>query len=181
MGKNGDTFDERLRSRNGHRIMVEIGLRIGMGIAARIRSRIVHWNSEKEVQLKWAKFGAAISGRSGLKKSRIQRIFVGVPDRHRLKFKARFLPHGNSPIHSLLILQSRCPSDVLSSRIVHRTRHIRSQNRGTSRNGLVDGETSHVSESSRSNRISTSHLFARRQAADKAFKLISFNSSQGTL
>jgi hypothetical protein len=39
------------------------------GIVARIRSRIVHWNSEKEVQLKWAKFGAAISRQSSLKKS----------------------------------------------------------------------------------------------------------------
>jgi hypothetical protein len=30
---NGDTFDERLRSRNGHRIMEEIGPRIERGLS----------------------------------------------------------------------------------------------------------------------------------------------------
>jgi hypothetical protein len=71
--------------------------------------------------------------------SRIQRVFVGVTDQHRPKFKARFLLHGNSPIHSLLTLQSRRPSDVLSSPDpLHQMLHIRSQNRGKSRNGLTD-------------------------------------------
>jgi len=38
------------------------------GIVARIRSRIVHWNSVKNVQLQWAKFRTAISRRSSFKK-----------------------------------------------------------------------------------------------------------------
>jgi hypothetical protein len=38
------------------------------GIVARIRSRIVHLNSVKNVQLQWAKFRAAISRRSSFKK-----------------------------------------------------------------------------------------------------------------
>ena len=131
--------------------------------------------------------GQSLSGRvsglqsvadSVLRSCQIQKRFVGVTDQHRLKFKARFPLRRNSPIHSLLTLQSRRPSDVLSSPDrLHRIRHILSQNRGTNRNGLIEVETSDVSESSRSNRISTLHLFARRQAADKAFKLISFNSS----
>jgi hypothetical protein len=39
------------------------------GIVAPIRSRIAHWISEKEIQLKWAKFRAQSSRRSSLKKS----------------------------------------------------------------------------------------------------------------
>jgi hypothetical protein len=39
------------------------------GIVARIRSRIVHLNSVKNVQLQWANFRATISLRSSLKKS----------------------------------------------------------------------------------------------------------------
>jgi hypothetical protein len=38
------------------------------GIAARIRSRMAHWKSEKSVQLMWANFKAAISRQSGLNK-----------------------------------------------------------------------------------------------------------------
>jgi hypothetical protein len=38
------------------------------GIVARIRSRIIHCDDVKNVQLKWANFGAAISRRSSLKK-----------------------------------------------------------------------------------------------------------------
>jgi len=38
------------------------------GILARIRSRIAYWNRVKNVQLQWAKFGAAIRLRSSLKK-----------------------------------------------------------------------------------------------------------------
>ena len=38
------------------------------GIAARIRSRMTHWNSVKNVQLQWANFRAAISLRSSLNK-----------------------------------------------------------------------------------------------------------------
>jgi hypothetical protein len=38
------------------------------GIVARIRSRIAHWNSVKNVRLQWANFKAAISLRSSLKK-----------------------------------------------------------------------------------------------------------------
>ena len=67
----------------------------------------------------------------------IQRVFVGVIDQHRRKFKTRFLLHGNSPLHSLRTLQSHCPSDGLSSLdCQHRMRHIRRQNRGTNRSGL---------------------------------------------
>ena len=179
MGTNGDTFDERLRSRNGHRIMDGIGPTIERGLW-------LEFGRELSTAMMSRTFSS--SGRtSGLQSAvdpvsrscRIQRVFVGVTDQHRLKFKARFLLRRNSPIHFLLTLQSRLPSDVLSSPDrLHRTRHIRSQNRGTNRNGLIEVETSDVSESSKSNRISTSHLFARRQAADKAFKLTSFNSSQ---
>ena len=132
-------------------------------ILSRIRSRIAYWNSVKNVQLQWANFRAAISPRSSLKNPPIQKVSVGVPDRHRLKFQARFLLRRNSPIHSLHTLQSRRPSDVLSSPDrLHRMRHIRSQNRGTNRNGLIEVEPSDVSESFRSNRVSTPHLFARR-------------------
>jgi len=39
------------------------------GIVARIRSRIVHWNADKNVQRVWANIRAVISRRSSLKKS----------------------------------------------------------------------------------------------------------------
>jgi hypothetical protein len=38
------------------------------GIVARIRSQIAHWVSEQKTQLRWTKFGPAISRRFGLKK-----------------------------------------------------------------------------------------------------------------
>jgi hypothetical protein len=55
---------------------------------------------------------------------------------------------------------------------------IRNQNRGMNRNGLIEGETSDVSEPSKSDRVSISQVFTQQQAADKAFKLIFINSSQ---
>jgi hypothetical protein len=39
------------------------------GIVARIRSRLSHWNSDKEAHLRWANFRALISRRSSLNKS----------------------------------------------------------------------------------------------------------------
>jgi len=146
---------------NGHRIMEGIGPRIETGLSLEFGRDL----STGIVTMK-----SSLSGRSsGLQSAfdpvsrspRIQRVSVEVTNQHRLKFKARFLLHGNSPIHSLLTLQSHRPSDVLSSPDrLHRMRHIRSQNRGTSRNGLIEVETSDVAESSRSNRVSTPHLFA---------------------
>jgi hypothetical protein len=88
---------------------------------------------------------------------------VGVIYQHRLKFKARFLLRRNSPTHSLLSLQIYRPSDVLSSPDrLRRMRHIRSQNRGTSRNGLIEVETSDASEFFRSDRVITPYLFVPR-------------------
>ena len=110
--------------------------------------------------------GGRVSGLQSLADSvsrscQIQKRFVGVTDQNRLKFAARFLLHGNSLLHLLRTPQNHCLSDVLSSPDrLHRMLRIRNQNRGMNRNGLIEVETSDVSESSRSNRISTSHLFA---------------------
>jgi hypothetical protein len=72
----------------------------------------------------------------------MQRVFVGVLDQYRRKFKTRFLLHGDLPLHSLRTLQSHCPSDGLSSLdCQHRMRHSRRQNRGTNRSGLSSSET----------------------------------------
>jgi hypothetical protein len=92
----------------------------------------------------------------------ILKRFVGVTDRHRLKFAAKFLLHGNSLLHPLRTLQNHRLSDVLSSPDrLHRVLRIRKQNRGTNRNGLIDEETSDVSVYSRPRRVSTWHRFAQ--------------------
>ena len=72
----------------------------------------------------------------------IQKRLVGVTDRHRLKFAAKFQLHGSSLLHPLRTPQNRRLSDALSSPDrLHRMPHIRNQNRGTRRNGLIDEET----------------------------------------
>jgi hypothetical protein len=159
--------------------MEEIGPRIETGLL---------FEFGRELPTALVSISRSLTGRnSGLQSAvdsdprscQIQKVFMEVTDQHRLKFTAKFLLHGNSLLHSLSTLENHHLSAVLSSPDrLHRTLHIRDQNRGTSRNGLIDGETFDVSESSRSHRVLTSHLFAQWQAADKSFELISFKSSQ---
>ena len=70
---------------------------------------------------------------------------MGVTDRHRLTFAARFQLHGNSLLRPLRTPQNHRLSDALSSPDrLHRMLRIRNQNRGMNRDGLIDEETSDV-------------------------------------
>jgi hypothetical protein len=78
----------------------------------------------------------------------MQRVFIVMTGQLRPKFSRRVRVHSNLPIHSLLTLQSRCPRGILSSPDrLHRMLLIRSQNRGTSRSGLIDVLTSYTEDS----------------------------------
>ena len=133
------------------------------GIGARIRSRFVHWIDERKDPAHMGELQRC--NQPSIQSQQVpesREIFVGVLDQYRRKFKTRFLLHGDFPLHSLRTLQSHCPSDGLSSLDCrHRMRHSRHQNRGTNRSGLSSSETSDVSESSRSYRRPTSHLFSQ--------------------
>jgi hypothetical protein len=134
---------------NGHRIMETIGPTIETGLSLEF-GRELPIGLMRERSSSHGRTSALQSAVDPVSTSpQIQRVFVGVLDQYRRKFKTRFLLHGNSPLHSLRTLQSHRPSDGLSSPDRrHRMRHSRRQNRGTNRNGLSSSETSDVSESS---------------------------------
>ena len=166
MGKNGDSFDARLRSRNGHRITEGIGPRIEKGLSLEF-GRDLPIGLMREISSSYGRTSALQSAVDPVSTSPpMQRVFVGVLVQYRRKFKTGFLLHGDLPLHSLRTLRSRCPSDGLSSLdCQHRMRHSRRQNRGTNRSGLSSSETSDVPQSSRLYRRPTSHLFTQLETA----------------
>jgi hypothetical protein len=111
------------------------------GLVARIRSRIAPLIRENKTQLEWS----AISHRSVLKSSQIQKHFARVTDRLRWKFGVMFLLHSNSRLNSLHPPQNHRLRDVVSSPDrLHRMQRIRNQNRGMNRSGLISEATSDV-------------------------------------
>ena len=156
MGKNGDNFDERFRSQNGHRIMETIGKTIETGLALEF-GRKLPVGSMREKLSSHGRTSVLLLAVDPVSTSpQMHRVFAGVRTQYRRKFETRFPLHGNRQLHSLRTLQNHRPSDGLSSLDCrHRMRHSHRQNRGTNRNGLSSSETSGVSESSRSYRRPT--------------------------
>ena len=159
---NGDSFDARLRSPNGHRIMEGIGPRIKTGLLLESGCELPTGLVSRKQSSSGRVLGPQSVADSVSRSCQIQKRFVGVTEQNRLKFVARFAVPGNSLLHPRHTPQNHHPSVVLSSPDrLHRVLRIRKQKRGTNRNGLIDEKTSDVSVYSRPNRVSTWHCFAQ--------------------
>ena len=135
--KNGDNFEERFRSQSGHRNMEKIGQTIETGFALEFGRKLPIGLMREKPSSHGRTSVLQLAVDPVSTSPRFQRVFVGVLDQYRRKFKIRFLLHGDSPLHSLRTLRSHCPSDGLSSLDCrHRMRHSRRRNRGTNRSGL---------------------------------------------
>ena len=100
------------------------------GIVARIRLRIATGLVSRRQSLSGRVLGLQSVADSVSRSCQIQKRFVRVTDRHRLKFAARFLLHRNSLLHPLRTPQNHRLSDVLSSPDrLYRMLRIRNQNR----------------------------------------------------
>jgi len=153
---NGDSFDARLRSPNGHRIMEGIGPRIKTGLLLESSCELPTGLASRKQSSSGRVLGPQSVADSVSRSCQIQKRFVGVTDQNRLKVVESFLLPGNSLLHPLRTPQNHHLSVVLSSPDrLHRVLRIRNQNRGTNRNGSIDEETSDVSVHSRSNRVAT--------------------------
>ena len=103
-----------------------------VGTAARIQLRIARWDSQKNVQLMWTKFRRAIGSRSCQDKQPNPQSFRG-SHRHASTEVQNEVSTAQQPSNPL-----RHSGALSSPERLHRSLHIRSQHRGTSRSGSTN-------------------------------------------